>query len=330
MRNKINKDSFALFATILYGAVMLLTFEWYCSNTVLTDLSFMNIAGLPFYRMEFASIIFAAAMIAGSIVGSKWRLSRRLISLSLSVLAVFAFLMAFLNVDLFQMLSPTMRISHVTMSVSRILTILLGVSGLFVGLNCGSLQKREISRGTAVAASGLAVLLSALAVSGTYYQLIYFIITAALFAAALYFDFAKGDQPDAIQPPQPQKGSSRPALTILCAAAAALLLLITPRFLSVACALPGDSIALITGLLLIAAAALWGGVGASPWAAAGFLLGSILNYVVTHYCSVETIYSGNRVVHAISPAVYLIIFAAAALAAAGKLFLSNRKRSDIK
>lgn len=330
MKHKINQDSFTLFATILYGAVMLLTFEWYCSDTILTDLSFMNIAGQPFYRMEFASIVFAAAMLIGSIVGSQWRrLSRRLISLSLSVLAVFALLIAFLNVDLFQLLSPTMRISHVTMTVSRILTILLGVSGLCVGLNCGYLQKREIGRGTAVMASGLAVLLSALAVSGAFYQLIYCITSASLFAAAFYVDFAKRDQADLCGTPA-KKARGNPAFTLLCASLAALLVLMTPRFLSVTCALPDDIAALITGLLLVAAAALWGKAGASPWTAAGFLLGSILHYAVTHFCSVQTIYSANRIVHETRPAVYLIVFAAAALAAAGNFFLTRRQRSDIK
>lgn len=150
MKQWINQNFFtmAFAAAAGYILLLLMTFDAFCLETVTPEQPLITIAGLKFFRNEFTILLFTLAALIGAVLARIFnRKAAVLVPLLVSSLFVFLGFIALFNVDIMQSLNPTMRISHVTMSVSRALSIVVGASGIPVGyLLTISLERVEIQK----------------------------------------------------------------------------------------------------------------------------------------------------------------------------------------
>lgn len=121
---------------IAFISLFAMTFQYYSSKFVTPETPFLKIAGIPFQRLEFIAIVFVLAMSVGvllSVFLFKEK-TRKLLPICVVALGFIAMFIGMFSVDFLQTLLPTMRISHVIMTVSRLTGIMLAASGLFVGV----------------------------------------------------------------------------------------------------------------------------------------------------------------------------------------------------
>lgn len=192
MQKWINRNFFTLaFAAAAgYTMLLLLTFDAFCLETVTPEQPLITIAGLKFFRNEFTILIFALAAVIGAAAA---RLLNRKAAVLIPLMAasLFAFMgfIALFDVDLMQSLDPTMRISHVTMSVSRVLSIVAGVSGIPTGyLLAASLERAEPCR--LIPAFGAAALAALAALSDQLYVPVYLAFAVLAVAAGIALGYA--------------------------------------------------------------------------------------------------------------------------------------------
>lgn len=136
MKQWINRNVFtmAFAAAAGYAMLLLLTFDAFCLETVTPERPLITIAGLKFFRNEFTILLFTLTALIGAVLARIFnRKAAVFVPLLVSSLFVFLGFITLFNVDVMQSLDPTMRISHVTMTVSRVLSIVAGASGIPIG-----------------------------------------------------------------------------------------------------------------------------------------------------------------------------------------------------
>lgn len=320
MRKSISCENAVLFACTFISSLLLLTFDVYCRTEIVTDVLFINISGLKFHRMEFVSLIFSFAFSIGLILEKLFKRRKMIVCFALSILAVFAAAFALLNTDLFQILCPTMRISHVTMSLSRILGILAGVSGIMTGIGMEYVFHGKADKNYAVFAVVVSLILSVFMQSTGLYR-VGFLLAAAVVLGCLFLAESRKN----LQ--LPEKTDSKKIskkislLQFFCFTSITVLLLITPRFVMTSCGLNYLSASLTVGAFLLISVILSDFRKVSTFGFAGMLAGSILHYIIVHYLCPMTVYSWNRVIYSVPICLFLIVLSVVIL-------LSFIKKSD--
>lgn len=306
LKEKTNKNivNMNMFALISFACVMLFSFNSFAFDTITTESPFISIANLPFYRMEIVSIIFSVGLTVGGIVSSLFkRESKYLMSIPTALLAILTLVIAFFNVDIFQQLSPLMRISHVTMSISRMLTIILAVSSLIFGFALVRLFKYKWDKKYLISAVLFSTILSALAISTEIYVPVYVLLSAMLFISAF---IAENGKLSSVKPEHSSSVSTHPALEFLTLFLSFVVLFICPNFIENHLGFNSLTTAIILGLILLAGTA---SIKKPRYfiMSASMLLASLLGYAMVHYVGEEIVYSRNRVVNIINPAVFIVI-----------------------
>lgn len=190
--NRINANVFCIF---LYMFFMLFSFDSFCFDSITTETPLLKIGELPMLRTDFVSLLFSLTFIIGAIIGVILRIKgKSFSSLLTTLLGIIALILVFFDVDTLQILAPTMRISHVIMTLSRISAILLGASGIIVGL---ALSLLESEKHTEAVIAGIltAVLLSLLACQEKLYTLSFVIVSLMLLFAGIVGQFFNNDMP---------------------------------------------------------------------------------------------------------------------------------------
>ena len=307
MRKNITCENVVLFFCFFFSSLLFLTFVVYCRCEIVTDVLFINISGLKFHRMEFVSIIFSLAFLIGLILEKLFKHRKMIICSALSILAVFAAVFALLNTDLFQILCPTMRISHVTMSLSRILGIFAGVSGIMTGVGIEYVFHGKANKNSAVLAVVVSVILSVFMQSTGLYR-VGFLLAAAVVLGCLFLAESRKN----FQLPENTAGKKISKkisfLQFFCFTAITVLLLITPRFIMTTCGLKYLSASLTVGAFLLISVILSDFRKVSTFGFVGMLAGSILHYIIVHYICTMTVYSGNRVIYSVPLWVSISVF----------------------
>lgn len=190
-KDNLNKIALPITAmlNIAFIALFLFTFDAYSTNFVTPETPFYNIAEVPFSRMEFIITVFSLSLAAGVAAGCllKKRVYR-LVPICTAIIGILALVIGVFDVDMAQKLFPTMRISHVIMTVSRLTGIMLGVSGLFVGISAAALirQVRALPAGMAIGA-----VMALFAIAQSCYTILYIAFGVVLMLAAIFTQYAK-------------------------------------------------------------------------------------------------------------------------------------------
>lgn len=189
IKNLKDKSQDNVMAVIIaFVMVFALSFQYYFSKFISPETPLMNIGGIPFQHIEFVSILFTVAMLIGVLV-SQFLLKEKIFKLVPICIAVLGFIAIFIGmftVEFFQKLAPTMRISHVIMTASRLNGIILSASGLFVGIILSAAMnhtKRIIH------ALVLALLLTVFAYSLNAFSSIYIVLGVAIVILAIVYGF---------------------------------------------------------------------------------------------------------------------------------------------
>lgn len=189
IKNLKDKSQDNVMAVIIaFVMVFALSFQYYFSKFISPETPLMNIGGIPFQHIEFVSILFTVAMLIGVLV-SQFLLKEKIFKLVPICIAVLGFIAIFIGmftVDFFQKLAPTMRISHVIMTASRLNGIILSASGLFIGIILSAAMnhtKRIIH------ALVLALLLTVFAYSLNAFSSVYIVLGVAIVILAIVYGF---------------------------------------------------------------------------------------------------------------------------------------------
>lgn len=189
IKNLKDKSQDNVMAVIIaFVMVFALSFQYYFSKFISPETPLMNIGGIPFQHIEFVSILFMVAMLIGVLV-SQFLLKEKIFKLVPICIAVLGFIAIFIGmftVDFFQKLAPTMRISHVIMTASRLNGIILSASGLFVGiiLSAAMSHTKRI-----IHALVLALLLTVFAYSLNAFSSVYIVLGVAIVILAIVYGF---------------------------------------------------------------------------------------------------------------------------------------------
>ena len=177
------------FSATLFTLLMLCSFDNFAFNTITTETPLMKIAGIPFYRQEFICTIFALCFAFGTILsvfaGAK---ILPFVPLCITFTGLVTLFFAVFDADLFQILVPDMRISHVVMTLSQLTAIISGVCGLPLGIILASAVPP--SAPAAAIGAATACFLSVLAVQGLYFA-VYVTAAIALIAAGIACEFLR-------------------------------------------------------------------------------------------------------------------------------------------
>lgn len=173
---------------VVFVMVFALSFQYYFSKFISPETPLMNIGGIAFQHIEFVSILFTVAMLIGVIV-SQFLLKEKIFKLVPICIALLGFIAIFIGmftVDFFQKLAPTMRISHVIMTASRLNGIILSASGLFIGflLSAAMSHTKRI-----IHALVLALLLTVFAYSLNAFSTVYIVLGVAIVILAIVFGY---------------------------------------------------------------------------------------------------------------------------------------------
>lgn len=172
-----------LFIVIMSFFTLFFTIDMYSINNITPEFPLINIANLPFLRMEFIIIIFSITLTIGIIVGilSKSKLNI-LSNISIFILGFLILIIAIFDVYTLQTILPTLRISHIIMVLSQIVAIICGTTGLFIGILIIKLLKNFKRENLKVALLSLlfSVVLSTLSISNNMYKVIYIFLGVCL------------------------------------------------------------------------------------------------------------------------------------------------------
>lgn len=185
---KDNAQDNIMAVIVAFVTVFAISFQYYFSKFISPETPLMNIGGIPFQHIEFVSILFTVAMLLGVIV-SQFLLKEKIFKLVPICIALLGFIAIFIGmftVDFFQKLAPTMRISHVIMTASRLNGIILSVSGIFVGIILSAVMnhtKRIIH------ALVLALILTIFAYSLNAFSTVYIVLGVAIVILAIVYGY---------------------------------------------------------------------------------------------------------------------------------------------
>ena len=199
MKNSVSE--WLTLSNIMFVLLFLFSFDRYCLDFVTPETPFMQIAKLPFLRIEFISIIFSIAFLAGVVIALLFKKhSLKLVQISTMFIGLLALIIGIVDVNLFQILFPTMRISHVIMSVSRMTGIILGVSGVFVGISIACLLgQKQLSKGI-LYGTIIAVAMSVIAISEQWYNIMYILCGSVILLIAIMSQYCKLEKSDISAP----------------------------------------------------------------------------------------------------------------------------------
>lgn len=328
MCEKITSKNAVLFACTFIGTLLLLVFDAYCRTEVVTDVLFINISGLKFHRMEFVSIIFSLAFLIGAVLEKLFKHSKGFACFAMGVLAIFTAVFAMLNTDLFQLLFPTMRISHVTMSLSRILGILAGVSGIPVGVGI-EYAWRGKTNGKIAAAAVIVSAASDVFMQSTGLYRIGFLLSAIIVLICIYITEVKNDTEAMTDVGNKRIAIKEMLMQFLIFTSVTVLVLITPRFLLAGCGLNYISVFLIIAVVLTILFGISDLQKVSLFGFSGMFVGSIFHYIIVHFVYTMTEYSGNRVIYYVPAYLFsIVLFVTVAICVIYKL--SEKPRRKIK
>lgn len=164
--------------------VLLATIDRYSLDYVSPETPFMKIGEMAFQRMELIAVLFGITMLAGLGVGKLFRIQAKTANmLAVGVGGCIVFLIGVFDVDFLQKLIPTLRISHVIMTISQIIGIASGAIGLVVGLRMSATSQGGKSTWMMLGAAGV---LSILAFATNAYRTVYLLVgILALIAVAV-------------------------------------------------------------------------------------------------------------------------------------------------
>lgn len=282
-----------LFSIIFYIVSLFSTFDIYCKNQVTPETPLLNIAGLPFLRMEFIAVIFAAAFCIGAVIARIFKKkSKTMLSFALGTCGVLSVFLFVFSVDFLQTISPTLRISHVIMTVSRVLAIVAGVSGGFVGAVFCVLKQKSVCKKTVAFSVLTAIILSVFSNLENFQPVLYLLCGILLIISSVANDYSKIEyQINKANVSLSEKITSIANLVLLT-----IMFMTAEGVLTVNAGISQISTAIISGLLILIAlilckkqSVLLSGVS--------LLFGAVIGYIVTHYGSEVIAYSGNRVLY---------------------------------
>lgn len=310
MKNRIQAYAarFAAFSAVFFSVSLFLTLDIYCKNQVTPETPLLNIAGLPFLRMDFVLVVFAAAFAVGTVAAMLLKkFARGLRALALGGLGCIAVFLALFDADALQLLAPTMRISHVIMTVSRVLAITAGAGGIFVGVYFSRLSDFCALKKPMCIGAAAAVACSIFANAENLQTVLYATCGVLLLIGCLLSDFAE-------PAPTVQASPSRPKT--VCGSLADFLGTGTLTALfgisySVWCENAGfgeTGLTVILGcicILLVASAR----KQPNLLHAAALLLGSAVSYCLVHFASEVITYSANRVIYVLPYWIFALCFA---------------------
>lgn len=310
MINKLKKNAhcISVFSVIFYITTLFLTFDIYCKKQVTPETPLLNIAGLPFLRMDFLLIIFTLAFLIGAVIVHIFKKAVGfLLPFALGFSGLLSLFIALFDVNTLQLFDPTMRISHVIMTVSRVLAIIAGVSGGFIGAVCTILCKQKTSAKSIAFYSIFSVILSVLANAENMQNWLFIISAILLLSSSFLNDFSKNTFYNE------NKMDSSSAYIKICA------------FLSTVCftALIGvlySTLCENAGFSELGYTAVLGILSTvfmlfltlhynSVLQPIAMLMGSVISYIFIHYASDVVTYSGNRVVYIMPYYVSIILMA---------------------
>lgn len=293
-----NALSAAVFSVVFYIVSVFLTLDTYCKNEVTPETPLLNIAGLPFLRMDFVLIVFSLAFLLGALLSLLLKSAAKLLPFGLGALGCIAVFLCFFDVNTMQLLSPTMRISHVIMTVSRVLAIVAGASGLLAGFCLAALRGRTVGKKAVVSAAVVAVLFSVGANAENGQTTQYFVCALLLLCASCLADFAP------YQGTAPARASffkgavAKPAIgQFICVLALTVLFGILYGVLCASAGFGETAYTLAGGVVLLCLFAVFDLADFGPASCLAAFLGSVLSFVGVHYLSAVVTYSGNRVVY---------------------------------
>lgn len=191
-----------LFATLLFVFIFFFTFDTYGLNQVSPELVLINLFGMPFARMELVAILFSLTFAVGTAASLLLKnKSKKILSLSLAVIGVVTMLVAILDVDLLQSLLPTMRISHVIMTLSKLSAFAIGAMGLFVGFNFATITKyaSKIDIKVIIIVLAIAFIVSILSIAENLYLAVYFVLAVFIFVAAIVSQYTTDGEFESVE-----------------------------------------------------------------------------------------------------------------------------------
>lgn len=185
---KNNSRDNILAIVIAFVTVFALTFQYYFSKFISPETPFFKIGTIPFQHIEFVAIVFVLAAIVGVLVSTfilKAKTSK-LVPIFVALLGFIAIFIGMFSVDFLQKLVPTMRISHVIMTVSRLNGIILAASGFFMGLLLHEVagQNKRVFHAVVIA-----LILSVFAYSLNAFNFIYIVLGVAIVLLATVYGF---------------------------------------------------------------------------------------------------------------------------------------------
>lgn len=154
--------------------VLVATIDRYSLDYVSPETPFMKIGEMAFQRMELIAVLFGITMLAGLGIGKLFRMQAKTANmLAVGIGGCIVFLIGVFDVDFLQKLIPTLRISHVIMTVSQIIGIASGAIGLVVGLRMSASSQGGKSTWMMLGAAGV---LAILAFATNAYRTVYLIV----------------------------------------------------------------------------------------------------------------------------------------------------------
>lgn len=224
--------NFILTASILFISTIFFTLDSFCYNTITTAFDIINIAGIRLEAMDFVYILFTFTCAMGMTLGFVLKKYSKIFTSIMSMLSgLLLFIVALLDVDLMQTLLPTMRISHVIMTLSQIIIIILGACGLMIGANLAHVinSKQKIDFRIALIALCIGVSMAILAISEHLYTLVYSAVALFIIFGTIVFQYNKQPSISSVEPAKKGKRLDSHGAIAICgnaSIAAALALII--------------------------------------------------------------------------------------------------------
>lgn len=183
---KNNSRDNILATVVVFVTVFALTFQYYFTKFISPETPFFKIGTIPFQHIEFVAIVFVLAAIVGALASTFLlkEKTQKILPICVALIGFIAIFIGMFSVDFLQKLVPTMRISHVIMTASRLNGIILAASGFFVGilLYVVAGQYKRI-----IHAMVLALILSVFAYTFNAFNLIYIVLGVAIVLLATVY-----------------------------------------------------------------------------------------------------------------------------------------------
>ena len=306
MKNNLKKYSSDIIVSsvIFYIFGIFLSFDAYCKTQVTPETPLFNIAGLPFLRMEFVSIIFTAAFLIGSLVVLVLKKADKfLLPFALGFAGVLAIFISVFDVNTLQLISPTLRISHIIMTVSQVLAIVVAVSGGFMGAVCAVLCKQKISAKVVLPSALFATVLSVLANEENLQTMLFFISGILLLASSLlsdfFFEINSSEKVKTFA-----KSEILPFVSTMCVTA---LFGILYSVLYENTGFSFTGLTAVSGIVLVVLALILKSNYNTLLQPIAMFSGTIISFVLVHFAGNVVTYSSNRVVYVMPYSVAIVL-----------------------